>query len=132
MARAKEKAQERKVYVTIRSPMGGKKEKFETWRYWEIVGALQWMGTERQLSYDAARWLQRLNPGDSQTLPNGITMEVSEKMIVYCDCEDCKNNKDRMCEKTQPVGTQFITVSQTLGGQAICDDYEPREEDADA
>ena len=68
--------QERKVYVTIRSP-AGKKEKLETWRYWEIVGALQWMGADRQTSYDAAKWLRQLNPGDSQTLPNGITMEVT-------------------------------------------------------
>ena len=77
MARAKQPAPERKVYVTIRSPMGGKKEKFETWRYWEIVGALQWMGTERQTAYDAARLVQKLKAGDSQILPNGITMEVS-------------------------------------------------------
>lgn len=71
-----EKEAERKVYVTIRSPVG-KKEKLETWRYWEIVGALQWMGADRQTAYDAAKWLQKLHTGDSQTLPNGIIMEVT-------------------------------------------------------
>ena len=75
MKRAKKKA-ERKVFVTIRSP-AGKKEKLETWRYWEIVGALQWMGADRQTAYDTAKWLQQLHPGNSQTLPNGITMEVT-------------------------------------------------------
>ena len=72
----KDKTKGRKVYVTIRST-AWKKEKLETWRYWEIVGALQWMGADRQTAYDAAKWLQQLHPGDSQTLPNGITMEVT-------------------------------------------------------
>lgn len=74
MAR-KDQAPARKLYVIIRSA-AGRKEKLETWRYWEIVGALQWMGADRQLAYDAAKWVQRLNPGEKKTLPYGITMEV--------------------------------------------------------
>ena len=62
--------------MTIRPATGGKKEKFETWRYWEIVGALRYMGTERQMAYDAAKLPSRMNPGESRTLPNGIMMEV--------------------------------------------------------
>ena len=62
MKNAKKETQDRKVYVTIRSP-AGKKEKLETWRYWEIVGALQWMGANRQQAYDAARWCIKAKPG---------------------------------------------------------------------
>lgn len=76
MAR-KEQSQERKVYVTIRS--GRKCEKLETWRYWEIVGALQWMGADRQTAYDAARWIYQLPVGSCQTLKQyGISMEVTD------------------------------------------------------
>lgn len=73
----KEPAPERKVCVIIRSADKKKPVVLDTWRYWEIVGALQWMGADRQTSYDAAKWCQQLHPGDSQTLPNGITMEVT-------------------------------------------------------
>ena len=74
MIRIKKK-EEQKIYVSLRS-LDGKKEKLETWRYWEIVGALQWMGEDRQTAYDAARLLQQLLPGEKQILPNGTTMEV--------------------------------------------------------
>lgn len=73
----KEPAPERKVCVIIRSADKRKPVVLDTWRYWEIVGELRWMGADRQTSYDAAKWLQQLHPGDSQTLPNGITMEVT-------------------------------------------------------
>lgn len=78
MAARKEQPPERKVYVTIRSA-SGRKEKLENWRYWEIVGALQWMGADRQLAYEAAKWIQKLEPGEKKTLPKGITVEVEKE-----------------------------------------------------
>ena len=77
MASRKDKTQERKVLVTIRS--GRKQETFETWKYWEIVGALQWMGADRMTANDAAKWVLQLNPGDTQVIPPGIMMEVTEE-----------------------------------------------------
>lgn len=59
---AKQQEPERKIFVTISD--GNKRERFETWRYWEIVGALQWMGADRQTAYDAAKWAGRATPGD--------------------------------------------------------------------
>ena len=68
---------ERKVLVTIRS--GRKKVTLETWKFWEIVGELQWMGVDRMTAYDAAKWVLQLNPGEKQVIPPGILMEVTEK-----------------------------------------------------
>lgn len=73
----KEPAPERKVCVIIRSADKKKPVVLDTWRYWEIVSELRWMGADRQTAYDAAKLLQQLHHGDSQTLPNGITMEVT-------------------------------------------------------
>ena len=71
------KEQERKVYVTIRSQR--KPVRLETWRYWEIVGEMQFQGADRFEAYEAARWCGRTaKPGDKQELPCGIVLEVSE------------------------------------------------------
>ena len=71
------KEQERRVLVTIRSER--KPITMDTWRYWEIVGELRFLGVERFEAYEAARWCgNKAKPGDKQELSNGITMEVSE------------------------------------------------------
>lgn len=70
---AKQKEPERKIWVIISN--GKRKDKLETWRYWEIVGALQWMGADRQTAYDTAKWAMKAKPGDSLTVGE-ISMEV--------------------------------------------------------
>ena len=78
MAARKEQAQERKVYVTIRSPGYKKSVVFETWRYWEIVGELIFRSADRLEAYEAARWCGRFaRPGDRRELFPDITMEVT-------------------------------------------------------
>lgn len=77
MAARKQQAEERRVYVTIRS--GKSREKLETWRYWEIVGALQWMHLGRDEAYSAAKWCAKAKPGDSMAFSNGVRMEVSSE-----------------------------------------------------
>lgn len=68
---------EPKIYVMIGS--GRKSETFETWQYWEIVGALQFMGADRMTAYDAAKWLQKAKPGDLREIEPGITMEINRR-----------------------------------------------------
>lgn len=86
MAKRKEAAHERKVCVTIRA--GRKKLKLESTRYWEIVGELQWLGTNRPDALDAAKWCAKAKPGDSKALTGvehatgnrfEITMEVTDE-----------------------------------------------------
>ena len=78
MAR-KERTQERKVYVTISSTTMRKPVKFESWRYWEIVGELIFRSADRLDAYDAARWCGRFaKPGDRRELAPDITMEVTD------------------------------------------------------
>lgn len=74
-----EQKEERKVYVMIRSKAGKTKPvKLETWRYWEIVGELRYMGVERFEAYDAARWCARdARIGDKKELSGEITVEVT-------------------------------------------------------
>ena len=51
-------------------------------------------------------------------------------MIVYCMAEDCKYNKDRQCDKTQPTGQQFIVIEELFSIQGpVCTDYEERAEE---
>lgn len=71
----KEPVQERKVCVTIRSADKRKPSVLDTWRYWEIVGALQWMGADYVQATDAAKWAIRAKAGDSLTVGE-IRMEV--------------------------------------------------------
>ena len=69
------KEQERKVLVTIRSQR--RPVTLESWRYWEIVGELLFMGADRFEAYEAARWCgSKATPGDKKELSCGITMEV--------------------------------------------------------
>lgn len=70
----KQQEPERKICVIISN--GKRKEKLETWRYWEIVGALQWVGADRQTAYDAAKWAMKAKQGDSLTVGE-ISMEVT-------------------------------------------------------
>ena len=77
MARNRQEQPEKKTVVTIRA--GTRKETLETWRYWEIVGAIQWMGADRLTAYDAAKALLKAKPGDRQEIQPGITLEVTEK-----------------------------------------------------
>lgn len=70
---AKKQEPEQKIFVTISN--GKRKDTLETWRYWEIVGALQWMGADRQTAYDAAKWAMKAKQGDSLTVGE-ISMEV--------------------------------------------------------
>ena len=70
-------SQERKILVTFRS--GRKKDRHETWQYWENVGTLIWMGAERQTAYDTAKWLMKAAPGDWRIVEPEIGVEVTEK-----------------------------------------------------
>lgn len=71
-----EQATERKVFVTIRS--GRSRVKLETWRYWEIVGELQFMHETRIDAVDAAKWCIHAKPGAERILPGGTTIEITE------------------------------------------------------
>jgi hypothetical protein len=75
--KAKNTEPEKKIVVTIKA--GTQKETLDTWRYWEIVGALQWCGADRQTAYDTAKVLTRAKPGDRWEIQPGITLEVKEK-----------------------------------------------------
>ena len=70
-------APERERIAVFRS--GKKKETLDTWRYWEIVGALQWMGADRLTAYDTAKWIQQAKPGDTRTAQPGIDIQILEK-----------------------------------------------------
>ena len=70
-------APERERIAVFRS--GRKKETLETWRYWEIVGALQWMGADRLTAYDTTKWIQQAGPGDTRTIQPGIDIQIIEK-----------------------------------------------------
>ena len=79
MAKQQKQQPERKVYVTIRSTTQRKAVKFESWRYWEIVGELMFRSADRLDAYDAARWCGRFaKPGDRRELAPDITMEVTD------------------------------------------------------
>ena len=69
---------ERRVFVKISSGDEGG-VRFETWRYWEIVGELISRHLDRLDAYEAARWCARFaKPGDTTKLMNGVTLEVTE------------------------------------------------------
>ncbi len=58
----KQQEQKPQLYVTISSD--GKTARFETWRYWEIVGELQFMGADRFDAIEAAKWAARAQAGE--------------------------------------------------------------------
>lgn len=77
MAR-KEPVPERKVYVIIRSADKKKPAVLETWRYWEIVGELRWMGADYTQATDAAKWCQRAKPVEiCELLPHSTIVDVA-------------------------------------------------------
>lgn len=63
--------------AVIRS--GKKKEELAAWRYWEIVGALQWMGADRLTAYDTAKWIMQAKAGNRREISPEITIEIIEK-----------------------------------------------------
>lgn len=79
--RKQEKEQERKVVVAIRSSRR-KAATLDTWRYWEIVGELQFMGATRPQAVDAAKWCIKAKPGEFAKIliseTNEIVLEVKE------------------------------------------------------
>ena len=52
------------------------------------------------------------------------------QMIVYCELEECKNNKEGKCKNKYPIGTEAIGIETNWMGLPICSDYdyEPDEE----
>jgi len=80
MARQKNNApvEERKTIVVIRSPEKKTTATFDTWRFWEIINALQWFGAPRDAAVEAASWAGRAaEPGARRTITETeITMEV--------------------------------------------------------
>lgn len=79
MAKQQKQQPERKVYVTISSTAMRKPVKFESWKYWEIVGELMFRSADRSEAYDAARWCARFaKPGDRKELFPDIYLEVSD------------------------------------------------------
>lgn len=75
----KEPVQERKVVVTILSADKRKPVVLETWRYWEIVGELRWMGVDYLAATDAAKWCQKAKPGETcEILPHSVIVEVMD------------------------------------------------------
>ena len=75
--RNSKKEPERERIAVFRS--GRKKETLETWRYWEIVGALQWMGADRLTAYDTTKWILQARPGDTRTIQPSIDIQIIEK-----------------------------------------------------
>ena len=45
-------------------------------------------------------------------------------MLIYCDVEDCKHNKDGICENKYPIGTEAIKISENWMGIPYCTDFE--------
>lgn len=71
-------APERERIAVLRS--GKKKESLTAWRYWEIVGALQWLGADRLTAYDTAKWVQNAQPGESRDIQPGITITIEKEI----------------------------------------------------
>ena len=76
MAKKPETRPEPKRFVLILS----KKEtvRCNVQSYWRIVGEAQIMGETRIDAIDAAKWCLTAKPGETRTLPNGTTMEVTD------------------------------------------------------
>lgn len=84
--RRQEAPEPKKIIAVIRS--GRKEERFETWRYWEIVGELRWLGTDHVTAYDTAKWIQKAIPGQILEVQPGITIKITEKEINHADYQD--------------------------------------------
>ena len=76
MAKKPEPKTEQKRFVLIRSK--AQKVRCNAQSYWRIVGEAQIMGETRIDAIDAAKWCLTAKPGETRTLPNGTTMEITE------------------------------------------------------
>jgi len=76
MAKKPEPNPEPKRFVLIRSKT--EKVRCNAQSYWRIVGETQIMGESRIDAIDAAKWCLTAKPGETRTLPNGTTMEITE------------------------------------------------------
>ena len=68
---------------TVVSICGGKMSgttKFESHRYWEIVGELSWRGADRNQSTDGAKWCYRAEPGSEKSIPIKGCPEITLKI----------------------------------------------------
>lgn len=65
-------------YAVIRSGRQRETTTQETWRYWEIVGTLQWMGAARQTAYDTAKWIIKAKAGDTIAIEPEIYIEIRQ------------------------------------------------------
>ena len=54
--------------VTIKGGKSSGAVKFESHRYWEIVGELGWRGADRNQATDNAKWCGRAEPGSEKTV----------------------------------------------------------------
>lgn len=50
--------------------------KFETWKYWEIVGELISRGAERFKAYDTAKWAMHAERGEKTTIRPDILLKI--------------------------------------------------------
>ena len=73
----KQAAPQRRTVAVLRC--GKMMDVLDTWRYWEIVEALQWMGADRPTACDTAKALQKARPGEHREIPPGITIDITEK-----------------------------------------------------
>lgn len=54
--------------------------KFESHKYWEIVGELSWRGADRNQSTDGAKWCYRAEPGSEKSIPVKGRPEITLKI----------------------------------------------------
>ncbi len=54
--------------VTIKGGKSSGAVKFESHRYWEIVGELSWRGADRNQATDNAKWCGRAEPGSEKSI----------------------------------------------------------------
>ena len=66
-------------YAVIRSIRQKRTIKEEAWRYWEIIGILQWMGASRQTAYDAGKKIIRAQPGETMMIAPEIYIEIRQQ-----------------------------------------------------
>lgn len=62
----KQQEPERKTFVTIRH--GNREIKLETWRYWKIVGELQFLGVDRIEAVEVAKRVMWAKAGESLSI----------------------------------------------------------------
>lgn len=50
-------------------------------------------------------------------------------MTVYCNVEECRNNKDGKCENIFPSGEKAVKMMESFYGRFYCDDRDDMEEE---